>query len=114
MAKIEQLKADFDETQDLIQEKARLIASSQNTAGLNMQMQQNLLNALVERAKFHQQLRKNPPTKAMLDNTKLHIDTSIDQIRDFLEGASGIGGSSLMQVSDAADAFSNAQNSLLG
>merc|ERR1719375_2967446 len=40
MARIEQLKADFDETQDLTQEKARLIASSQNTAQLSMKMQQ--------------------------------------------------------------------------
>ena len=114
MARIAQLKNDFAETQELINEKARLIAADQNAASMSIQMQQNMLGALVERAQKHANMKENPPTEAELHNAKSYIDNQINEAREFLnrEGSS-FKGNSLLQIHSTVDAFSNAQYSLL-
>ena len=47
LARIAKINADFQDTQELIMEKAHMIAADQGAAGLSMQMQKNILNSLV-------------------------------------------------------------------
>jgi hypothetical protein len=103
---IRKLKADFEEQRQLTIEKSRLIATSQQAAGLSMEQQMLLMQTLIERAKMAKAAWDNTPEREVLDTEHARLERMTDKVQGALE-------QSLLQVSDDADHLNTARRQVL-
>lgn len=87
-AAIRKLREEAEENRKLMLEKARLIAESQQAAGLSLEQQEALLNTLVERAKMAKRHAKNPPSREALAAEGDKAQQGLDRVRTALSPGS--------------------------